>query len=122
MSLANPIIDADPITPGIQTQPGVITQIGPSVIVGKVPNRCCGGITSWLLPLLGLLLLAALLSGLYYYFKSKDTHKEQVTKSMTYSYECGNGFMLDGRCITCPTGSKWDGKSCTYQSPSVVQP
>lgn len=76
--MINPIVDADPITPGIQAQPGVITQIGPSVVVGKISNnKCCGGIASWLLPLLGLFLLAGLLSGLYYYIKSNRAHKEQ---------------------------------------------
>jgi hypothetical protein len=67
------IVDADPITPGIQSQPGIITATGPSVVVGKVPsNQCCGGIFSWLLPLLCLLLLAGLLSSIYYYVKSRQ--------------------------------------------------
>jgi hypothetical protein len=28
------VIDADPITPGIQSQPGIVTPVGPPVIVG----------------------------------------------------------------------------------------
>lgn len=68
----NLLIDADPITPGIQTQAGVITATGPTVIVAKVSDDRCGEICWWILPLLGLLLLFGLLSGLYNCFKPKS--------------------------------------------------
>lgn len=32
-----PIIDADPITPGIQATPGVVTPVGPARVVGGAP-------------------------------------------------------------------------------------
>jgi hypothetical protein len=75
------IYDADPFTPGIQSQPGIITPTGPPVIVGYsnqgcwtscLNNQCCqspGGCPWWLWPLLGLLLLGALIGGLYSCFK-----------------------------------------------------
>ena len=36
--VGGPIIDADPITPGIQGTPGVVTQVGPSTISGIAPG------------------------------------------------------------------------------------
>ena len=32
-----PLIDADPITPGIQANPGVVTPVGPPRVVGGAP-------------------------------------------------------------------------------------
>jgi hypothetical protein len=56
-------VDVDPITPGIQTQPGIVTAIGPTRVVSRGGWwNCCPW---WLWPLLGLLLLGALLGGLY---------------------------------------------------------
>ena len=93
------VIDADPVTPGIQAQPGLVTQAGPSQIIGNV-NAGMGGLAAsglgvggygsnvmayrsgvygsqgyrncaccpwWLWTILCLLLLVALLSGLYYF-------------------------------------------------------
>jgi hypothetical protein len=68
----NILIDADPITPGIQTQPGVITATGPPVIVAKISDNRCGEICWWLWPLLGILLILGLLSGLYHCLKPKS--------------------------------------------------
>jgi hypothetical protein len=75
------VYDADPITPGIQSQPGVITPIGAPVVVGHVNQGCCANTACfnscqccpwWIWPLLGLLLLGALLGGLYSCFKPKE--------------------------------------------------
>lgn len=70
--------DADPITPGIQSQPGVVTPVGPAQVVGSVGYgsgiygtqsyvgrtwwSCCPW---WLWIVLGLLLLGAFLGGLF---------------------------------------------------------
>lgn len=101
------LIDADPLTPGIQSQPGVITATGPSVVVSygnqsQCGNCCrgnlgygnqspcgCGNICSpyacsnrfrvcpwWLWPLLGLLLLGALIGGLYACLSKRNSNTE----------------------------------------------
>ena len=70
--------DADPITPGIQTQPGVVTPIGPAQVVGSVGygsgiygtqsyvgGNCWNCCPWWLWIALGLLLLGAFLGGLF---------------------------------------------------------
>lgn len=71
--------DADPITPGIQSQPGVVTPLGPTQVVGSTVGygsgvygtpgyigrswlSCCPW---WLWIVLGLLLLGALIGGLF---------------------------------------------------------
>ena len=38
------MVDADPITPGIQGQPGIVTAVGPPRIVGG-PGFVAGGMT-----------------------------------------------------------------------------
>ena len=70
-------VDADPITPGIQGSPGVVTPIGPTKVVqagygsGLYPSqvgygyRNCVCCPWWLWTLLGLLLLGGLIGGLY---------------------------------------------------------
>ena len=35
---SSPIVDADPITPGIQSTPGVVTPVGPPRVVGGGPG------------------------------------------------------------------------------------
>lgn len=67
------VVDADPLTPGIQTQPGVIRQTGPSYVVG---NQGAFGVGTgicpwWVWPLLGLLLLGAIIGVVYAYFRSR---------------------------------------------------
>ena len=63
------VIDADPITPGVQAQAGIITPTGPPVVVGYGNQNCCPW---WLWPLLCILLLAGLLGGLYAYFSRRN--------------------------------------------------
>ena len=72
-------VDADPVTPGIQATPGVVTPTGPSQIVsggygygaGAYPsqfglcNNYCGGCPWWVWIIIGLLILGALVGGLY---------------------------------------------------------
>ena len=85
-------IDADPITPGIQAGPGTVTQVGPSRVVGNTglasstfnnnlsnvyptPGyRNCTCCPWWLSTILGLLLLTAVVGGLYAYYGEK--HKK----------------------------------------------
>lgn len=115
------VYDADPVTPGIQSTPGVITQSGPSVFVGNV-NRQTGWnwCPWWLWPVLGLLLLAVIIGGLYALFRPKrhaDEDSEEEERSVRT--KCSGYLNDDGDCIACPRGSRWNGKTCTYKK-SVV--
>ena len=66
------VIDADPITPGVQSTPGMITQTGPSVVVGNINRRGdMDWCPRWLVPLLGLMLLAGAIAGLYVSFRPR---------------------------------------------------
>lgn len=69
-------VDLDPITPGYQTGPGLVTQTGPSRVIGRVGQSCFDCCPWWLWTLLGLLLLGALLGGLYALFKPKTTYED----------------------------------------------
>ena len=124
-------IDADPLTPGIQTQPGVVTPTGVPQIVGNVynnQNQCCPW---WIWTLLGLLLLLALLAGIYSLFKSKkhgsiDDDEDEDEDEKVERYErtertvrCSGYTTDDGKCISCPQGSRWNGRTCTYRSGNV---
>lgn len=42
------MVDADPITPGIQAQPGIVTAVGPPRVVGG-PGFVAGGMTGGLM-------------------------------------------------------------------------
>lgn len=42
------MVDADPITPGIQAQPGIVTPVGPPRVVGG-PGFAAGGMTGGLM-------------------------------------------------------------------------
>lgn len=81
-SIARPgfgAVDADPITPGIQATPGVVTPVGPPQAVSQVGmgygtaypsqygfcNNNCAACPWWVWTILGLLLLGALVGGLY---------------------------------------------------------
>ncbi len=67
------IVDADPFTPGIQARPGTVMATGPSVIVGSTYRQGCPW---WVWPLLGLLLLGALIGALYSMFRPKHHHHD----------------------------------------------
>lgn len=71
-------VDADPFTPGIQAQPGIVTQTGPSRVIGRVGGEswfsCCPW---WVWPLLGLLLLSALIGGLYAALRPKSSSSSE---------------------------------------------
>lgn len=64
-------VDLDPFTPGFQSTPGIVTQSGPSRVIGRVGffDTC----PWWLWPLLALLLLAGLIGGLYAYFRPRSS-------------------------------------------------
>ena len=113
-SADNTIVYADSSIPGFQPQPGMITPTRPSAVVGKIGNSGYENALCWLLPLLGILLFGALLSGLYHFSGSRQEAKQWIIKAARYRYECGSEFMLNGKCITCPTGSRWDGRSCNH--------
>ena len=77
-------IDADPFTPGIQSTPGIVTQTGPSRVIGRVGGEswfsCCPW---WVWPLLGLLLLAALIGGLYAALRPKSSSDSEDIDEVT---------------------------------------
>lgn len=64
------VVDVDPFTPGVQATPGVVVQTGPTRVVGGSIMKN-NNVLFCLLPLIGLLLLALLIAGLYYCFKPK---------------------------------------------------
>lgn len=66
-------VDLDPFTPGVQSTPGIVTQTGPSQVVGRVGNNCWDSCPWWIWPLLGLLLLGALIGTLYAIFRPKSS-------------------------------------------------
>ena len=109
-------IDADPITPGIQSQPGVVTPIGPSKVIsqgtgfvngagyasgvnyasgvygtrtgtGYVGYRNCACCPWWLWTILGLLLLAGIIGGLYAFNSEKKGHNLKTTRTTSNNDE-----------------------------------
>ena len=76
-------VDADPITPGVQGSPGIVTPIGPSKVIQAgygsglsqvgYGYRNCAWCPWWLWTLLGLLLLGGIIGGLY----SWNTHRRE---------------------------------------------
>ena len=66
----------DPITPGIQTSPGLVVQTGPSRIIGNVSstNDCCPW---WCWLLFSILFLSGLSVGGYYLYKKYFKHSKK---------------------------------------------
>ena len=132
---AGSLVDADPLTPGYQSAPGVVTPTGPSRVIGNVNNsqypgqNCgnCGNCPWWLPALLGLLALGALLGGLYSLLRKKsgnesdednediDDRDSLTTVRKQTRRQCVNGYRNSrGQCVTCPDGSRWNGRSCSF--------
>ena len=87
--------DADPVTPGIQAQPGIVTSVGPTQVVGTavgygsgiygtpgyVGRSCWSCCPWWLWIVLGLLLLGGLVGGLF--ALNQENHVEREKRGRT---------------------------------------
>lgn len=127
------VVDADPLTPGIQAQPGTITATGPTrVVSGGYPGfqqpgafgglwNCCPW---WVWPLLCFLLLAGLIAGIWAAFRTRRHRRraayddEDEEEDRKVRFECTGYENANGECVQCPEGFKWNGKKCT--APVVV--
>lgn len=111
-SVVGAVIDADPITPGYQAQPGVLAKVGPSIVVGRTNGVGNCGISAWLFPTICLLLMVGLLFIGFTHLKSSPQKRYRAKRNLENRFDCPSGVLVNGRCMTCPSGAKWDGIQC----------
>lgn len=78
------------------------------------------GISKWVFILLGVLLVAAVVGGIYYFYGRSRNSEETIVPiygkswySDTGIMKCGDGFVEhDGKCVGCPSGFSWSGSAC----------
>ena len=92
------------------------------------------GIPKWVFILIGVLILAGIVGGIYYFYnRQTQTHEEGIEpiyRKPWFSKQgeliCEKGFVeFEGKCVGCPAGSAWNGNSCVvskHQRPKGFQP